>query len=320
MKVILQKDLFERSKTIFENATRENGIEFFITDPLDEKTMLHHHEKGIKCFVIGSEAYSRELFEKIRKGSAIIRYGIGYDAVPVDICRKRKIKVAYTPGTLTESVAEHTFALLFAVVRKIPELHNSMMSGKWKGAPGLELAGKTIAILGFGAIGRTVAQIAKYGFTMKVTAYDIRKIDNEEPVDIFSNNFKVIIKDADIVSLHMASTKETAGFINKERMSMMKDRVVLINTARGALVNENDLFDSLTSGKISAAGLDVYEREPYKPVNMKKDLRKLQNVVLTPHCGSNTRESNNRMAQITIKNILAYYKSPADMTLIPELL
>jgi phosphoglycerate dehydrogenase-like enzyme len=318
MKAILQKDLFTRSKVIYENAARKHGIEFLITDVLDENSMLRLNEKGVKCFVIGAEAYSHEFYEKILEGSVIIRYGVGYDSVPVNICMKRNIKVAYTPGTLTESVTEHTFALLLAVVRKIPQLHNSLLSNEWKGTPGLELAGKTIAILGFGAIGRKVAIIAKHGFGMNVNAYDIINIKNSDPINFFSTNFREVVKDADIVSIHMASTKETIKFINRERISMMKDGAVFINTARGRLVNEEDLFMALKSGKISAAGLDVFQLEPYKPYK-NADFRTLENVVMTPHCGSNTRESNDRMAQMTVMNILAYYNSPADLILIPEL-
>lgn len=317
MKVILQKDLFERSRETFNEASQKYGIEFFITNVLDEEAMLNYHRTGINCFVIGAESYSKEFYEKIVEGSAIIRYGVGYNAVPIDICKKRKIKVAYTPGTLTTSVAEHTFALLLSVVRKIPEQHNSIVAGNWQGLSGIELHGKTIAIIGYGSIGQAVARIAKNGFGMKVNAFDKKKINNMNAVDFFSGNFAEVVQSADVLSLHISSSKETDGFINAEKIAMMKDGIIFINTARGELVNENDLYVALESGKISGAGLDVFQNEPYKP-DQKTDFRKLKNVVLTPHCSSNTIDSNIRMAKMTIKNILAFYTGK-QMDIIPEL-
>lgn len=317
MKVILQKDLFERSKPDFEKASREHGIVFQITERLDEQMMLHYHQKGISCFVIGAENYSTEFYETLAEGTAVIRYGVGYNAIPIDICRQRNIKVGYTPGTLTDSVAEHTFALLLATTRRIAYLNQSVHDNRWEGVTGMELKNKTLAIIGFGAIGKAVAKIAKHGFGMRVKAYDIKLSEDREATDLLSNNFEEVVKDADFVSLHMASNKETQGFIDKRRISKMKSGVIFINTSRGELVNEADLFVSLKNQKIKAAGLDVFLNEPYVPSN-DFDLRRLDNVTMTPHCGSNTTESNTRMAEMVIKNILAYY-SEGEMMIIPEL-
>ena len=317
MKAIIQKDLFTRSSEVFSSASKEHGIQFFQTDVLDEKAMLELHKEGTNCFVIGAEAYSREFYNSLHEGSAVIRYGVGYNAVPLDICISRKIKVGYTPGTLTDSVAEHTFALLLAVARKIPDLHQSMKSNIWKGQSGIELKGKTLALIGYGQIGQSVAKIAIFGFGMKVTAYDIREIDRNNLISKYSNNFNEIVKNADIISLHMATVPDTIGFIDKERITMMKDGVIFINTARGELVVEKDLFEALESGKISAAGLDVFSKEPYNP-DSKIDFRKLKNTILTPHCGSNTTEASMRMAEMVVKNILAFYTSK-EMILIPEM-
>jgi phosphoglycerate dehydrogenase-like enzyme len=317
MKTILQKDLFTRSSEVFSSAAKEHGIQFFLTDVLDEKAMLELHNKGTNCLVIGAEAYSREFYNSLHEGSAVIRYGVGYNAVPIDICKSRNIKVGYTPGTLTYSVAEDTFALLLAVARNIPVLHHSMKDGIWKGITGMELKGKTIAILGFGQIGQAVARIAKYGFGMRVKAFDILKITGSDLCDQSSDNFEEAVKDADIISLHLATLPSTMGFINAERISRMKDGVIFINTARGELVVEKDLFDALTAGKISAAGLDVFAKEPYPP-SPEVDFRKLNNVVLAPHCGSNTREASNRMAKMVVENILAYYAG-SKMVIVPEL-
>lgn len=317
MKVIIQKDLFSRSFEVFSLAAEKYGIQFFQTGVLEEETMLELHNKGINCFVIGAEAYSREFYHSLHQGSAVIRYGVGYNAVPIDICKTRKIKVGYTPGTLTDSVAEHTLALLLAVTRNIPVLHQSVKEHIWKGITGMELKGKTIAIIGFGQIGQAVAKIAKWGFGMKISAFDLIEIKDDLLLDSFSNNFYDAVKDADIVTLHLASTPQTKNFINREKIEMMKDGTILINTARGDLIEEKDLYEALQIGKISAAGLDVFEIEPYRP-KPDYDFRNLSNVVLTPHCGSNTAEASNRIANLVVKNILAYYSS-TEMILIPEM-
>lgn len=318
MKVIIQKDLYERSLYIFSEAEEKYGIQFIRTEVLDENNMLKKHSEGVNCIVIGAEAYSKKFYNSLREGTAVIRYGVGYNAVPIDICCHRKIKVGYTPGTLDDSVAEHTFALLLGVVRKIPELHQSMKSNIWKGQTGTELRGKTLALIGYGQIGQSVAKIAIFGFGMKVTAYDIREIDRNNLISLYSNNFEEVVKNAHIVSLHLATVPDTIGFINKERINMMKNGNIFINTARGELVVEKDLYEALESGKISAAGIDVFGNEPYKP-NPEIDFRQLNNVLLTPHCGSNTNEANNRMAEMVIKNILAFYSSE-QMILIPEMI
>lgn len=317
MKVIIQKDLYLRSYDVFSSASEKYGIQFLQVDVLDEAGMLKQHIKGTKCFVIGAEVYSSEFYSSIQEGSSVIRYGVGYNAVPIDICKKRGIKVGYTPGTLTQSVAEHTFALLLGVARKITALHQSMTANVWQGMTGMELKNKTIAIIGFGQIGQSVAQIAKHGFSMKVSAFDIKEIIDNNLFDFYSSNFGEVVQNADIVSIHLSTLPETKEFINKERINLMKDGAIFINTSRGELVVEKDLYEALKTGKISAAGLDVFGKEPYAP-DSDKDFRKLKNVVLTPHCGSNTTEANNRMADLVIKNILAYYSS-TEMILVPEM-
>lgn len=317
MKVIIQKDLYERSLDIFSEAEEKHGIQFIQTEVLDENNILKKHSEGAKCIVIGAEAYSKEFYNSLIEGTAIIRYGVGYNAVPINICKSRNIKVGYTPGTLSDSVAEHTFALLLSVVRKIPALHQSMKNNEWTGLTGIELKNKTIAIIGYGQIGQAVAKIAKYGFGMKIFSFDQIDSSADNVCDFYSNNFNEVVHNADIVSLNLGTTPSTIGYINKEKIDMMKDGAILINTARGELINETDLFEALTNGKILAAGLDVFEKEPYEP-DSDFDFRKLDNVVHTPHCGSNTAEASNRMAEMVVKNILAFYTSK-EMILIPEM-
>jgi len=249
MNVIIQKDLFIRSREEFSAAAEKYGIRFLQTEVLDEEAMLKHHQESAGCFVIGVEAYSAGFYSSLKENSAVIRYGVGYNAVPLEICREKKIKVAYTPGT--------------------------------------------------------------------VAAFDSREDPGEGPYDLYSNDFAKAVRRADVVSLHLATTPSTIGFIDKVKISQMKDGAVLINTARGELIVEDDLYEALKSGKILTAGLDVFVNEPYVPLPG-ADLRTLDNVVLSPHCGSNTKEASKRMAEMVIENILAYF-SGEEMIIVPEM-
>lgn len=317
MKVVLQKDLYERSLSVFSEAAKKHSIEFLLTDVLDEVAMLVHNHAGSNCFVIGAEAYSEDFYRSLRPGSLVIRYGVGYNAVPIEICRKRGIRVAYTPGTLTYSVAEYTFALLLTLCRHTAALDKFMKNNDWKGLGGIELKGKTIAIIGFGQIGQAVARIAKHGFGMRVHAYDKYYPKNNDLVDFFSLDYEQVVKDADIISLHLAVTPETAGFFNAARLLVCKARALFINTSRGELVVEKDLYDALSNNILGGAALDVFIREPYAPSD-NVDFRRLPNVVLTSHCGSNTREANDNMAYAVVGNILAF-RDGKEITSIHEL-
>lgn len=317
MKVVIQKDLFVRGHEVFLRGSEDNNIEFILADVLDESKMLSYHAQGANCFIIGAENYSRSFYKLLKPKSAVIRYGVGYNAVPIDICIERNIAVGFTPDTLTDSVAEHTFAMLLAMNRNIPQLNASMKAHRWQGITGKEIKGKTIAILGFGQIGRAVARIAKLGFGMRVNTFDIKPSIDCDYVDFHSNDFELAVKDADIVSMHMAVSPSTKDFINSERIALCKNGAQFINISRGDLVDEKALFEALRTKEFSAAALDVYVNEPYFPTDY-ADFRTLDNVVLTPHCGSNTQEASERMAEVVMKNIIAF-QDGKEMILIPEL-
>ncbi|WP_352423363.1 NAD(P)-dependent oxidoreductase [Proteiniphilum sp.] len=317
MKIVVQKNLYDRSLSVFSEAAKKYSIGFLLTEVLDEVAMLEYHHAGADCFIIGAEAYSSNFYRALRSGSLVIRYGVGYNSVPVELCKERRIRVAYTPDTLTDSVAEYTFALLLTLCRHTADLDKSMKSNEWIGVGGIELKGKTIAIIGFGKIGQAVARIAKYGFGMKVNAYSRHFPKQNNLADFFSLDYKQVVKEADIISLHLATTPETKGFFNKERLSLCKKGAILVNTSRGELVVESDLYEALLDNTLGAAALDVFVKEPYYPTD-KVDFRKLPNVLLTPHCGSNTKEANDNIAHTVIRNILAF-RDGKEITLIPEL-
>ncbi len=278
--------------------------------------------EDINCFVISHERYADEFFHSLKKGSLLIRYGVGYDSVPLNLCSELGILLAHTPGTLHQSVAEHVVALMISIARHIPEMNRTVKNGNWQNIMGDELNDRAIAIAGFGTIGRTLAKILKFGFGMKVIAFDTyAEIENLYPdlFDEFTSDFNKAVADADYVSIHMSLNPSTRGFINKQRLDNFKPGAVLINTARGGVVEESDLYDSLTSGPIAYAGLDVFQHEPYIP-EPGKDLRTLENVVFTPHVASHTIQSNQRMAVSCINSVKSYLAGRLqEIPVVPEL-
>lgn len=320
MKVIIQKDIYDRSKDIFD----ESNLEMTPFPLPAEKEMIQFHQQSdAACFILGAEAYSDDFFYGIRSNSLIIRYGVGYDKIPIDICKERRLLVAYTPNTLDQSVGEHTIALMLSLARSIPSIHLSMKRCEWHHTQGVELKGKTLCIAGFGNIGRRVARIAKYGLEMNIRVFDVFPEPNRKYWDLFesySRDFPRAVRGADFVSLHMSANKENEGFIDYNRIKLMEKRAFLINTSRGSLVKETHLYDALKEKLIAGAALDVYNTEPYIPVDRNKDLRELNSILLTSHISSNTDNANSNMARDSIRNAMDFYHGNLEkISLIPEM-
>jgi D-3-phosphoglycerate dehydrogenase len=230
----------------------------------------------------------KEMVDKAKKLKLVIRGGVGLDNIDVAYCEKKGICVMNTPEASSVAVAELTFALMLGLIRNLVKAHTSMQKGEWKKElKGSELYGKTLGIIGLGRIGTEVAKRAK-AFGMRVIAFE-RTPKKTEFAEMVS--FETLLKESDIITLHVPLTEETANMINKKTINKMKDGVILINTARGGLINEEDLVEALKKGKIKYAGLDVYKNEP--PVN--SPLLSLENVLLTPHLGAQTYENMERI-------------------------
>jgi len=237
----------------------------------------------------------------------VANYAVGFDNIDVKAAAERNIFVTNTPGVLTEAVAEHTFALLMSVAKRIVEADKFVREGKYKqwepkGFLGPQIWGKTIGIVGLGRIGSFVAQIAHGGFNMEVLYYDVKK--NEEFERRFSAKYRELpelLKESDFVTIHVPLIPETHHLISAEELGMMKKTAILVNTSRGPVVDEVSLTEALKAGKIAGAGLDVFEKEP----ELTKGLADLPNVVLTPHTASATREARMAMSKIAAENIIA---------------
>lgn len=255
--------------------------------------------------VAGSEPYTRKVISSLPKLRVIARRGVGFDAVDLQAADDHNVAVATTPGVLDESVAEHTITMLLACARGFPGLDNQVREGKWLRVPYARAAGKTLGIVGLGRIAQAVVPKA-IGLGMKVIAYD------PYPNPEFAKKWNVeyvtldqLWSRSDFISLHLAMSPEALNLINKNTIAKMKKGVIVINTGRGQLINEDDLFDALKSGQIAAAGLDVFQKEP---LPTSSPLVKLENVLLSGHVAGLDLESNHDIAVKFADNILTLYR------------
>jgi len=234
-------------------------------------------------------------------------YAIGFNNIDINEAAKRGIFVTNTPGGGADRVAEHTWALILALTCRVVEGDAFLRKGKYKGWDpmifhGVRLAGKTLGIVGTGRIGADVARRALRGFEMKVIYYDAvrnEKLERELGA-VFLPTVEEVLRQSDIVSVHVPLTKETTHLISRERLALMKPGAFLINTSRGPVVDERALTDALKRDVIAGAGLDVFEFEP----KLSPGLAKLPNVVLTPHIASATKEARFQMGEMAAMNII----------------
>ncbi|MDR0503126.1 MAG: phosphoglycerate dehydrogenase [Treponema sp.] len=255
---------------------------------------------GCEGYIAGLDFITKKVIDSASMLKVISRYGAGVDRVDLQAAKEKGIAVCNTPGVNANAVADLAFALLLCIARRIPLLDKETKNGEWLRSTGFELFGKTIGILGLGAIGKAAAKRAS-GFSMKVMAYD-PFIDREYAAanGIIAASFEEIIKEADIVSLHLPLTDETRNIINSDVMKIMKKGAVIINTARGGLIDENAAYERLTSGYLGGLGLDAFEAEP--PGS--SPLFTLDNVIATPHTGAHTKEATAAMAEMSVRNLI----------------
>ncbi len=244
-----------------------------------------------------------ELIERASRLKVIGRAGVGVDNVDVDAATRRGIVVANAPEATVVSAAEHTMALLLAVARNVPQAHAALIAGRWERArfAGIELAGKTLGVLGFGRIGRQVARRA-LGLGMRVVAYDpyvaldrFRELGVESapsPEDLYAQ--------ADLITLHLPLNEQTNGLLGTVAFARMRDGVRIVNAARGGLIDEDALVIAVRSGKVAGAALDVFESEPYSG-----PLLELEQVVVTPHLAGSTTEAQDRAGLIIAEQVVA---------------
>ncbi len=312
---------------VFEKLSEET--EFTFVPVVEEESTLAAliKENGVRGFIADVHSYNSELYEALPTGSVISRFGVGHDSVDKQKATAAGIYVTNTPGVLNTSVKEQAMWMIGSLARNIPALDRSMRAQEWSPRRGVEVKGKTLAILGFGRIAQDICKSAHYGFGMNVIGFDqfseeefckfskvetFEEFQKEVPVARITTDLADAVKEADFVLMMMAVTAETTGMADKELFSLMPANAYFLNAARGSLVNENDLYDALTDGSIAGAAIDVFIQEPYQPIDANKDLRNLENLVMTPHIASNTTETNVAMASASAQNVMAILRDGAE--------
>ncbi len=274
-----------RPSTIEEVIQRASGCHTLI--------LLRHHV-----------FFNEQIFDPL---SAHLRHlaiwGTGLDHVDIDSASRFGITVSHTPGTSTQSVAEHCMMLIFAAMRDLHRLDTNLRAGKWSSAELMQLSGKILGVIGTGRIGRKVVSLAK-ALGMDVIAYDTQPDEDISfKLGFEYADLELVLEQADVLSLHVPSNEQTKNMISNRELSLMKRGAILINAARGSLVDESALVDALKSGHLRAAGLDVYAQEPITEDN---PLLKLDNVILTPHVADKTPESVDAGMELLVNNVIEF--------------
>jgi len=300
MKVLVSDKIADEAIKLMEDTGLEVTIKTGMSPEELEKTIPE-----FDAIIVRSATKVREpIIDAGKKLKVIARAGIGLDNIDVDYARSKGITILRTPGATAISVAELALAHLFALCRFIPQANITMRKGEWhkKEYQGTELYGKTLGLLGVGNIAKAVAERAK-ALGMKVIA--CRR--SNKPLDWEEVELKClddVLREADIISLHIPLIKEEAPVIGTKEFAKMKDGVILIHCARGGVVDEKALLNALNAGKVAAAGIDVYEEEPTKNIELISHPR----VSVTPHIGASTAEGQVRAGVETAKKVIAALK------------
>ncbi len=286
----------------------------FSVKTLDEATEEQLIKEAVDAdyfLVSGRLPINKTVLDNAPHLKMIQRTGVGTEMLDLEEIKQRGIPVYVNAGVNAQSVAEHTLTLILACLKRLPQINNQMHQGVWKkqqtGVTTRELKGKTVALVGMGNIGRLVAQMLQ-AFGAKVVYTDVVRQTNETEQRLGLNyyeSFERMLPVADILSFHCPLTAENTEILNGSTLAMMKDGSIVVNTARGKLINPHDLYDSLISGRLSAAALDTHYEEPVKEGYL---LSELVNVILTPHIGGLSYEAFQSMMVGAMKNIVAFDK------------
>jgi len=301
MKVLLSDSLSEVGVKIFQECPDiEVDVNIGLTPEELKGIIGDYHALVIRS----TTRVTAEIIEAAHNMKVIGRAGIGLDNIDIPAASKKGIIVMNSPEGNIIAAAEHTIAMIMALSRNIPQATASLKQGKWekKKFQGWGLFNKTLGVIGIGRIGRLVAERAK-GMKMKVIAYDpYIKPDTIEGLDIEPVSFDELLQRSDYITIHTPKTDDTINMINSETIARMKRGAMLINCARGDIVNEDDLYDALKSDHLSGAALDVFSKEP--PGKIK--LMSLPNFICTPHLGASTKEAQDKVAKDVAEQIVAY--------------
>ena len=299
IKILITTSTF--SKQNLDLLNEKKKYKFLINDSGQKvkETFLIKNIKDVDAVIAGTEIYNDRILASAKKLKLISRIGVGIDNIDLKYCKKNKIKVLSSKTELSTGVAEHSLALIFSALKKINYFDRNLKKNIWKKKNTNLLYGKKIGIIGFGKIGKKIYNLTK-PFNLEYFYNDKIKIKNS---NIRYKTIKEIFSICDIITLHLPFNKNTKNIIEKKILSNVSHKIILINTSRGEIINENDLFRFLIKNKESVTCLDVFGKEPYKG-----NLNKLSNIILTPHVSGYSFEIRNLMEKEALKNIIDEFK------------
>ncbi len=318
-KVLITPTILARVEGPHLQVLRDAGLEFSFPprQVLLSAEELLEQVPGVSAIIAGSEPYPRRVFEAAKDLRIIARAGVGYDSVDLAAARDHGVLVTITPGANQDAVAEHTFALILGLAKRLRAQDLPIRAGQWPRLPGVPLRGKTLGIAGLGRIGKAVA-VRGAAFDMRLLAYEpVPDAAFVERYGITLVPFERLLADSDFVTLHVPLAAESKHLINKRTLALMKPSAYLVNTARGGLVCEADLLEALTAGKLAGAGLDVFEKEPPG----QNPLFALDNVLVTAHTAGVDWQSLSDMAVSAARAVAAVSRGewPAEQIVNPEI-
>jgi len=264
------------------------------------------HCKDAVGVIFGIDDLSENSLKQLPNLKAAVKFGVGLDNIDQDYCKQHDIKVGRCVGANSNAVAEYTVTMMLNCMKKVCGNVITVKQGEWVKPTGFELTNKTVGIIGFGNIGKIVAKICSYGFGMNVLVYDVFNIPQESLDECKAKcvTLEEIYKNSDVITVHVPLIDSTRNMISKEQFSSMKDNVVIINPARGGIINEKDLYDALVSKKVFAAAADVFSSEPPSKEDWAQKLIALDNFYLTSHIAARTKEAELNCCNIATDEII----------------
>jgi phosphoglycerate dehydrogenase-like enzyme len=306
-RIAVTVNTFSKNKVLL-NELKEYFPDFSKTEKRYPKKELISALEFSDGAIIGMDEINENVLKYCKNLKVISKFGVGLDNINFEDCKKYGVEVKYFPGVNKRSVSELTLGFMLNLIKNSYQTSLQLKNGLWNKKGGRTLSEKTIGIIGIGNVGKDLIKLLK-PFNPKILVNDIRK--DKEQRDFYKENNLIetskqeIYKNSDVITLHTPLTKDTENLINKNSLSFMKPSSYLINTARGRIVNEEDLYNALKNKKISGAALDVYYEEPPK----NKKLLVLENLICTPHIGGNSKEAVLAMGRASIKGLEEYFKN-----------
>jgi lactate dehydrogenase-like 2-hydroxyacid dehydrogenase len=289
--------------------------------PFSQQELLSAAAGADAMFITLGDQLDSEFFQRVSPTVKIIAtYSVGFDHIDLEAAARRKIPIAYTPGVNNEATADIAMLLLLGASRRAYEAQELVRTGAWKPLSpdmllGWQVGGKVLGILGMGRVGQAVARRAR-GFGMKIHYHDRSALPAEIAGDaVYHKDPSDLLRASQFLSLHAPETPQTRHFLNAKAISLLPPRAIVVNTARGGLVVDDDLIAALKSGRVAAAGLDVFEGEP----KIRPEYVSLKNTFLLPHIGSATIETRTAMGMLALDNVEAVLNGRAAPTLVPDL-